>query len=111
MCRRESSVKLWISYDMLTNHRPKVWTLADRVKSLELTIIIFIVIFAKRHLGSFHFLLFFDESFDDVSVLSRCHGYIEEIDVIVVQDLDAVFEVPRFWCVCCKLKIRVRPPF
>jgi len=103
--------KLGVPKDVLTNHGPQVRTLCDTPERLETTLVIFIVIFAERDLGPFHFLLFLDEPFDNVTVFGRCHGQIKHIDVIMVQNLDAIFDVSRFRCVCRKLKIGVGPPF
>ena len=111
MCRLYRLGKLWVPKDVLTYHRPQVRTLGYASKGFEPTLVIFIVIFAERNLGPFHFLLLFDESFDNVTVLSGCHGQVEYIDVIVIKDFDAIFHVPWFRCIRRKLKIGVGPPF
>jgi hypothetical protein len=67
--RLDSLGKLGVPKDVLTYHGPQVWTLGYAPERLETTLIIFIVIFAERNLGPFHFLLFFDESFDNMAVL------------------------------------------
>ena len=53
------------------------------------------------------FSFFFNKLPDDMSVLYRCHGQVEYVDVVVIQNLNAVFDVSWFWRVCRKLKIGV----
>ena len=66
--RRNCLCKFRVAKNVLTNHGPQVGTIRNCLEWLEAAFIIFIVIFAKGDLGPFHFLLFFDESFDDMTV-------------------------------------------
>ena len=111
MGRLDSLSKLWVPQDVLSNHGPEVRTLRDTPKGLEPTLVVFIVVFAERNFGPFHFLFFFDESFDNVTVLRGRHGQIEYVDVIMIQNLDSIFNVAWFWCIRRKLKIGVCTPF
>ena len=97
-------MKFRILYNLLTNHAPEIGPTGDSLERIKFTKIIFIIIFAERHLAGLHLLLLFIKASDDVLVLKDSHRHVYDVDVIDVGHL--VFGV-----FIIKLKIGVNPPF
>ena len=104
-------VKLRVAQNVLTYHGPKVRPLLNSIEALEFTVIILVIVFAKRNYVSLHLFLFFSEPLHDVPVLDRRHGQIKHIHVIVVYDRDTILYIPGLGSISDKLKIGVRTLF
>ena len=102
--RPKCRMKLGVLQNLLTNHTPEIRPTGYTLERIKLTKIIFVIIFAKSHLTRLHLLLLLIEAPNDVSLLNRRHGHVDDIYVINIHHF--VFLVSII-----KLKIGVSPPF
>ena len=100
-------MELRVCYDVCSDHWPQVRFAADLVKRLEPAVVIFVVVFPKRNERALHLLLLLAEPLDDVFVFEGRHWHVEHVDVVVVDHVHTVLEVPGLGCVCNKFKIGV----
>ena len=111
MGRLDGLVEFLVPEDVLAYHRPEVRAPAYALDILKTALVVLVVVFAKRHLATLHPPLLLHEPSDGALVLSRGHGQVEEVDVVVVQDRHAVVHVTRLGCVGRKFEIGIRTLF
>ena len=93
------------------NHRPEVCPLTDCLYSLKFTVVILIIVFTERNLGSLHLVFFLCKSPDNVTVFGYGHGQVKHVDVINIDYIDPILNIPRFRCIGNEFEIGIGSPF